>query len=276
MRINGLTLILLTIFISCKQGSAIHFDLNTFPKEWVRLTDKNGKLIIYNSCDAGNLLLTISKKGEKFKLLLHGQQEDYDYEVLESTQLGDTVFIKTKWTDSDTKQDFKFFWTNKEKGLGRWITAYFNGKTQDYIFVLADKQNDFEKVDQPCRECWGDECDEIEKEKPILSIKRVFDDYVKHQKSMASQDDKDLMTKSIKSLNKLTDQNELDIIINVWMYYDPTDFPCRNLVYKILENSRPESIKAVMSRINNKKGWETDDTAPYSELKDLLKQLDKR
>ena len=275
MRINGLTLILLTFLISCKQGPAIPFDLNTFPKEWVRLTDKNDKLIIYNSCDAGNLLLTISKKGEKFGLLLHGQQEDYDYEILESTQLGDTVFIKTKWTDSDTKQDFKFFWTNKEKGLGRWITAYFGGKTRDYTFVLADRQNDFEKVDQPCRECWGDECDEIEKEKPILSIKKVFDDYVKYQESTDSQDDKDLMTKSLESLNKLTDQNELDIIINVWMYYDPTDFPSRNLVYKILENSRPESIKAVKTRINNKKGWETDDTAPYSELKDLLKQLDK-
>lgn len=274
MRIIGLTLICLTIFISCKQETAIPFDINTFPKAWVRLTVKNDKLIIYNSCDAGNLLLTISKKDEKFKLLLHGQQEDYDYEILESTKLGDTVFIKTKWTDSDTKQDFKFFWTNKGKGLGRWITAYFGGKTRDYTFVLADRQNDFEKVDQPCRECWGDECDEIEKEKPILTIKKVFDDYIKNQESTDSQDDEALMTKSIESLNNLTDQNELDILINVWMYYDPTDFPSRNLVYKILENSRPESIKAVKTRIINKKEWETVDTAPYSELKDLLDQLD--
>lgn len=143
---------------SCKQTTAIPFDITVFPKEWVRLTENNGKLIIYNSCDGGNLLLTIKKKGENFGLLLHGQQEDYDYEILESTQLGDTIFIKAKWTDSETKQDFKFFWTNKENGIGRWITTHF-----DEILVLADRQNDFEKVEQPCRECWGDECDEIEK-----------------------------------------------------------------------------------------------------------------
>ena len=83
------------------------------------------------------------------------------------------------------------------------------------------------------------------------------------------------MAKSLESLNKLIDPNELDILINVWMYYDPTDFPSRNLVYKILENSRPQSVKAVKTRISNKKDWETDDTAPYSELNDLLKQLDK-
>lgn len=109
----------------------------------------------------------------------------------------------------------------------------------------------------------------------IQNIKNIFDDYVKYQESTDSQEHKNLMTKSLKSLNKLTDPNELDLLINVWMYYDPTDFPSRNAVFTILENSRPESIKAVKTRINNKKEWETDNTAPYSELNELLKQIDK-
>ena len=80
-------------------------DLNTFPKDWVRLTEKNGKLVIYNSCEGGNLLLTFSKKQDHFELLAHGQDE---------------------------------------------------------LFVTSEKQANFEVIDQPCRACWGDECDEIE------------------------------------------------------------------------------------------------------------------
>jgi len=114
-----------------------------------------------------------------------------------------------------------------------------------------------------------------EYKRAIYNIKFVFDDYIKYQESSDSQADKNLMTKSLESLNKVTDQKELEILVNVWMYYDPTDFPSRNIVYRILESSRPESIMAVKTRINNKKKWETGDTAPYSELSYLLKQLDK-
>jgi hypothetical protein len=272
---SRLTPVLLFIIAFCHQTTAIACDLNTIPKDWVRLTEKNEKFIVFNSCDEGNLLLSISKKGEKFGLLLHGQQEDYHYEIVESKQVNDTVFINAKWVDSNKRQDFKFFWINKEKGLGRWVTQYTSGTLSDNTFVVADRQSDFEQVDQPCRECWGDECDTIKLEKPILSIKRVFDEYIKAQESTDSQEDKERMTKSLKSIVKLSDSSELDILINVWMYYDPTDFPCRTLVYDILENSRPESIQAVKSRISLKRKWETDNIAPYSELKDLLEQLDK-
>jgi hypothetical protein len=223
--------------------------------------------------------LTISNNRDHFELLLHGQQEDYDFDILETTQLNDTIFLKAKWKGSDEKQDFKFFWVNKEKGLGRFITTYSSSFTSDKLFVTINKQTNFEKFDQPCRECWGDECDEIEKDvkkidKPIEAIKKVFDDYVKYQESTDSQDNKDLMTNSLKSLDKVTEPDELEILINVWMYYDPTDFSSRDLVFNVLQKNRPESIQAIKTRINNKKEWETDNTAPYSELNYLLKQLD--
>ncbi len=279
MKILGLTISFLLLFTSCKETKKETFDLNSFPKEWVRLTDKDGKLVVYNSCDAGNLLLTISNKRDHFELLLHGQQEDYDFKILETTQLNDTIFLKAKWKNSDEKQDFKFFWTDKEKGLGRLITTYSSGFTSDNLFVTGDKQTNYEKFDQPCRECWGDECDEIEKDlekidKPIEAIKKVFDDYVKYQESTDSQENKDLMTNSLKSLDKVKEPDELEILINIWMYYDPTDFPSRDLVFNVLQKNRPESIQAIKTRINNKKEWETDNTAPYSELNYLLKQLD--
>lgn len=279
MKILGLTISFLLLLTSCKETKKETFDLNSFPKEWVRLTDKDGNLVVYNSCDAGNLLLTISNNRDHFELLLHGQQEDYDFEILETTQQNDTISLKAKWKGSDEKQDFKFFWTNKEKGLGRFITNYSSGFTSDNLFVTGDKQTNFDKFDQPCRECWGDECDEIEKamekiDKPIEAIKKVFDDYVKCQESTDSQDNKDLMTNSLKSLDKVTKPDELEILINIWMYYDTTDFPTRDLVLNVLQKNRLASIQAIKTRINNKKEWETDNTAPYSELNYLLKQLD--
>ena len=115
----------------------------------------------------------------------------------------------------------------------------------------------------------------IDNKKAIENIKFVFDDYVEYQESTDSQDDKDLMVKSIESLGKITNLKDLEVLINVWMYYDPTDFPNRHLVFKILKESKPESIKAVKLRMINKKEWETNDTGPYSELNDLLKQLDR-
>jgi hypothetical protein len=135
-------------------------DLNTFPKDWVRLTEKNGKLVIYNSCEGGNLLLTFSKKQDHFELLAHGQQEDENFEIIESTHTNDTVYMKTKSLISGNIIDYKFTWIDKEKGLGRFITIS-KGHKSDELFVTSEKQTNFEVIDQPCRECWGDECDEI-------------------------------------------------------------------------------------------------------------------
>jgi hypothetical protein len=108
---------------------------------------------------------------------------------------------------------------------------------------------------------------------PIVTIKKIFDDYIENQESTDTQINKDLMTNSIISLDKVTDPHELEILINVWMYYDPTDFSSRDLVFKVLQKNRQGSIKAIKTRIINKKEWETEDIAPFSELNDLLKEL---
>ena len=136
-------------------------DLNTIPKDWVRLTEKNGKQVIYNSCEGGNLLLTFSKKTDHFELLAHGEQEDENFQIIESIQPNDTVYLKTKSLESGNIVDYKFILIDKEKGLGRFITISKGHKSDD-LFVTGEKQTNFEVIDQPCRECWGDECDEIE------------------------------------------------------------------------------------------------------------------
>lgn len=109
--------------------------------------------------------------------------------------------------------------------------------------------------------------------KHIDKIRKIFENYTKHQESTDSPDNKELMSKSLKTIKSLSNKDELGLLINVWMYYDPTDYLDISEIYRILKNSRPHSIVAVKKRIDNKKEWETDDTAPYSDLKDLLKRL---
>jgi hypothetical protein len=278
MRISGLAIAIFFLLFSCKETKEEAADFGLLQNKWVRLTEKNGKLVVYHSCDAGNLLLTIAKDKSHSSLLLRGQQEDYDFDIIETFHRNDTIFISTQSKKFEYKQDFTFYWTDKQKSLGRFTATLSNGFALDDLFVTINNQTNYEKVAQPCRECWGDECDEMDAdqpENPVGLIKRVFDDYVEHAESTDSQEDKDIMSKSLSSLDKVTDPGELDILINVWMYYDPTDFPTRNLVFRVFENSRTESVEAIKARMENKKEWESDDTSPYSELPYLLKKLDK-
>ncbi|MFN3917641.1 MAG: hypothetical protein ACK4K0_07855 [Flavobacteriales bacterium] len=112
------------------------------------------------------------------------------------------------------------------------------------------------------------------KQSDIETIKIIFNEFVLNQESTDSKVNKELMSNCLKSITLVIDKNELDLLINVWMYYDPTDYPDIPEIYRILKDSRPHSIEAVKNRIDNKKEWETDDTAPYSDLKNLLQRLE--
>jgi hypothetical protein len=244
------------------------------------LTKTDSGFIVYNTCNAGNLLLTITNAKNKPGILLHGQQEDYEFDVLETYRSKDTVVVKARWKGSSELQDFKFIWTDKAKQLGRWITTYNEDFTSNEVFVTTEKQHHYRKVDQPCRECWGDEeCSYMEKLKnveahPVDSIKRIFEEYIKNTDATDSPDDKQAMTIGLEKLQTVTDAKALELLVNVWMYYDPTDFPTRDLVNRILKQNKAESIKAIKKRKEIKQAGESEETAPYSELNHLLSELE--
>lgn len=115
---------------------------------------------------------------------------------------------------------------------------------------------------------------DLQTKQHIESIKQIFEKFIKNHESTDSHSNKELMSKSLKSINHITNKDELELLINVWMYCDPTDYPDIPEVYRILKNSRPNSIVAVKDRIAKKKNWETESTAPYSDLKNLLIRLE--
>lgn len=282
---RSVALLMLIFLVACKESKKepflTPFNLANLPAEWVQLTKTDSGYIVFNSCEMGNTLLTISKKKDHPGLFLSGTQEDNNFDILESQQANDTVFIKTRWKDSKEIQDFKFVWVDKAKQIGRWITLFSNGYLNNNVYVTAAAQTHFPKVDQPCRECYGeDECNflaslENVDAHPVDSIKRIFDDYKDNDEGIDSRENKIIMTRALEHLQTVSDTTALELLVNVWMYYDPTDFPTRDLVNRVLKQNKAASIKAVKRRQQKKQPWESEDSAPFSELNYLLSELGK-
>ncbi len=89
---------------------------------------------------------------------MYGTQEDYIFEIDRTYKINDTIFVESKWKDSKEIKNFKILW-DKDKHL---IQTEGNFDTWD-LFVEEKNVSDYKVYIQPCRECWGDECDEIEK-----------------------------------------------------------------------------------------------------------------
>lgn len=117
--------------------------------------------------------------------------------------------------------------------------------------------------------------DSLQVQNPIKTIERIFNQYNEFEESTDSRDNLDSLKQSLKILEKgKLSKTDLTLIINVWMYYTVTDFPTRMYAENVLLNHRAKSIEAVKDRMNNKKEWETNDSAPFSELNYLLEQLE--
>lgn len=114
------------------------------------------------------------------------------------------------------------------------------------------------------------------KEKPIKTVERIFNKYVMQSESVDASTNKDAMKIALQLLQSKSDVKDLPLLINVWMYYDPTDFPTRQLTQKIFEKDKKASLSAINYRLKNKMKLENKETAPYSDLLLLKYELTKR
>lgn len=208
--------------------------------------------------------------------------ETVDYiEINNKSEQLDTIQLDKKLLTEKQKNEFVSKWSNSKsvgpiKSMTRFfITVHFNDGTTRKLkgngqYLKEDNDNGFDLGDSKYIETIWNELN-IDH---IKNIRYVFEDYIKYQESTDLQDDMDLMTKNLKSLSTVTNKDDLDLLINLWMYYDPTDYPYIPEIFRILKDSRPYSIEAVKNRIDNKKEWETENTTPYSDLKNLLHRLE--
>jgi len=154
MKLIFSALALWIIFPAC-QPERRTFDLTTLPPDWIYLTKTDSGNVIFNSCDGGNSLVTITRVQDSLGLFFHGEQEDLAFKVLSSSiGNGDTVVIQTSGPGASPPQIFTFLWTDIEKGLGLW-----NQRT----YVASNHKADYKDIYQPCSECWED-CDDPPKD----------------------------------------------------------------------------------------------------------------
>jgi hypothetical protein len=93
----------------------------------------------------------------------------------------------------------------------------------------------------------------------LRSIRNIFDAYKDNEEGIDSDGDKALMTASVNSLGALSNAADLELLINVWNYYDPTDYSCKREVFEVLQRSKPASIQAVKHRMQHRMPWEKKD-----------------
>ena len=166
------------------------------------------------------------------------------YDFLFKTMDNETIVVETD--GNVLKINRKYFYSKDNL-----ITKYFNVLEENF-----------------CR-------DTSEKLISIIIIKQIFDSYTEFQESTDSENNKIKMSEAIQNIDVVDKDEDLELLINVWMYYDPTDFDGRNLIFKVFKKNKEKSVKAIQDRIKNKKEWEVNEIAPYSELFELLNQVQK-
>ena len=111
---------------------------------------------------------------------------------------------------------------------------------------------------------------------PDETLKRIFTSFTEFQESTDSAENLDSMRQAIKLVGQ--DSNwiapaTLSVLLDIWMYYDVTDFPKRDYVEKRLAERPDLSISAIDRRIHYKHEWEDVASSPLSELSALREKL---
>ena len=141
----------IVLLFSCNSRSESNFNLESIPSDWVNLTETDSGLIIFNSCNAGNLLIKV--KGDS-EIIMYGVQEDYEFAIDKVRNSSDTAILDVHWKGTTDKERFKFHWDNKSKQVGKW--QLLNSTVFGY-FVSNEKSKEHIVYDQPCIECWPEE-----------------------------------------------------------------------------------------------------------------------
>jgi len=107
----------------------------------------------------------------------------------------------------------------------------------------------------------------------IKKIETIFKGYVDRVESMDSDENKAQMKNALMSLQVQRAENHFPILIDVWMYYDPTDFPTRELIEPILQKNKSAALLAIGTRLKNKRASESLENAPYIDLINFRQKL---
>jgi hypothetical protein len=126
-----------------------HFD---FPSSWTMLTQREGKLVVFNPCDANNPVIEIRQD----TLYINFGQEEGFYNITSILKNDhDKVILVAKPDFGDNPDKFKVEFLDKERKQARWF-IWSNDSTAE-TFTDTRFVNEYANIKQPCRECWGED-----------------------------------------------------------------------------------------------------------------------
>jgi len=107
-------------------------------------------------------------------------------------------------------------------------------------------------------------------EEAIQVLKGIFEAYTAHEEGIDSEDNKNAVTQHLRRLGTVRRREDLMLLINMWHYYDPTDYSCRQMILDVLLRDKAAAIAALEYRMQHKKRWETG-TTEFHYLLEALK-----
>ena len=119
--------------------------------KWSKLTEKDGKKVIFEPCDASNTAVKVDQE-QKMITYMGGQEAiEYPYSEAEQKDDGSVIF---KLNEGETISV-----SSPNASTSEW-DLLFEGKI---VMTHSDNPEKYEVFEQPCLECWGpEECDEME------------------------------------------------------------------------------------------------------------------
>ncbi len=116
---------------------------------------------------------------------------------------------------------------------------------------------------------------QLKDKSPIQVVNKIFNEYKTNYEGVESTENKVAMKKALLALQVSYKESDLQLLINVWLYYDPTDFPTREFVEPIFYKNKKMTLKAIDYRLAHKLSWEIKLGVDLNELKTLQTTLTK-
>jgi hypothetical protein len=108
---------------------------------------------------------------------------------------------------------------------------------------------------------------------PLQELKAVFTEYVKYPESVDEQEDKDRLILALKKVEEQKISNCIPVIIDIYLYYDPTDFPTRDLVIQTLKPLYKQAFPLITKRIAIEKKKHAANEFPVQDLEYLVNSI---
>lgn len=104
----------------------------------------------------------------------------------------------------------------------------------------------------------------------IKTIREIHKDFIFNQEDTDSQDNKKAMKNALKSLKNNLKSNDIKLIIEVWMDYDPMDYPTKELVLPLLKRNKKIAVQEIDKKLKVIKDIEDESYIGLLALKNSL------